>query len=157
MPPIPIPSLKILLIWTMVLFVLSESLFVTSYMWRITSVIFKFLTFSLSHTQIQEPPKPLNRISLSLSLSLSPDSAVNWWMWNYSISNQETAIIITSTADHMSKNKRTSLSICSFLRFDCCLEMLKSVDFATLIRIPLCFNFQNPITVIPSKTYGWNG
>lgn len=38
-PPRPIRSLKILLIWTIVLLVLSESLFVTSYMCSFTSVI----------------------------------------------------------------------------------------------------------------------
>jgi hypothetical protein len=39
MPPRPMRSLKMRLIWRMVLFVLSESLFVTSYTWSTTSCI----------------------------------------------------------------------------------------------------------------------
>jgi hypothetical protein len=39
MPPRPMRSLKMRLIWRMVLFVFSESLFVTSYTWSTTSCI----------------------------------------------------------------------------------------------------------------------
>lgn len=52
-PPNPMASLKILLICRMVLFVFAEALFVTSYTWRITSLIFFlfffFFYFSLAH------------------------------------------------------------------------------------------------------------
>jgi hypothetical protein len=53
MPPRPIPSLKILLIWRMVLLAFSDPLFVTSYICSITSVIFFFQTHQQNLNLIQ--------------------------------------------------------------------------------------------------------
>lgn len=50
MPPRPIPSLKILLIWRIVLLVFSDPLFVTSYIWSITSIIVSLLNRTISTT-----------------------------------------------------------------------------------------------------------
>lgn len=74
MPPRPIVSLKILLMFKIVLFVFSDPLFVTSYTCNITSVILPlFLT-----NPIQSNPKTLTLLSpkshtekLSVTLSLS--------------------------------------------------------------------------------------
>lgn len=88
MPPRPIPSLKILLIWRMVLLVLSDPLFVTSYTCNLTStsigVIFFFLFFFTKNSNSNPNSKPQPLFSLSLSLGL--DSKHSLLMkWNDSI------------------------------------------------------------------------
>lgn len=66
MPPKPIPSLKILLICIIVLLVLSLPLLVTSYTWRITSVILKWIhpRVSTLWTPPQNADPNLSQISL---------------------------------------------------------------------------------------------
>lgn len=54
-PPNPIPSLKILLIFMIVLFVLSDPLFVTSYTCSVTSVVFAFLLLYHKKPSSQDP------------------------------------------------------------------------------------------------------
>ena len=60
MPPRPIPSLKILLIWRMVLLVLSDPLFVTSYTCNFTStsigIIFFFFFTKNSNSNPNSKP-----------------------------------------------------------------------------------------------------
>lgn len=51
MPPRPIPSLKILLIWRMVLLAFSDPLFVTSYICSVTSAIFQTRATTTTHTK----------------------------------------------------------------------------------------------------------
>lgn len=73
MPPRPIPSLKNLLIWRMVLFVFSDPLFVTSYMCRTTSVMItswkKILSVAFRwRYQIHFPFNESNCYQISLSL-----------------------------------------------------------------------------------------
>lgn len=75
MPPRPMPSLKILLIWRMVLLVLSDPVLVTSYMCTTTSAMIHSL-----------PPYQTNFESMEMQ-RLCTSSTIRKWMYKTTLSS----------------------------------------------------------------------